>query len=1073
MTKRTKFTVIFLIILLLLSAGALSYFLNHVLHLDSYKDQILAETQRVLNRQVSYEKGDFSFRFGPSFTFTKVVIKEPGSTKNFVAADHVTLKIALMPLLERNVSIKEVILDRPDINLVRDSNGRFNFNDLLQQGQTTSSFSVHLKGLKVIKGSVSLHDRAVTAAGVFSRLENIDLYINHPIRGKNCSLKLAATLGGGAQGRVAMNGSIKLTDKTKPLTESHANMKVETQGLDAGHFWPYYLKFVPFNKVLGSFDADFTFKGQLKNFTSKGAVRAANVRFDYPRVFHAVLTPRDVHFNYALEVSPRQVEVKSIDLTVDRLNVKGSCAILDLDSADPRIVAKAATSHFRLEEFAGYIPYGIIVTDTADFIEQHIAGGTYKLDEGRLEGKISQILHMERGQNYNVLFIRGTVDKGIVSYGGSIPTFNSIKGHLEMRGKDFNLIGMSGNFGSSPFKLDGKISDYPLNTPSSYPFTMSMVPQQAEVAWLLGKEQAKHLTLTGSSILNIQGNGFTSGYNLAGDWNLTTAAYSFSDLINKPVKKLNRLSFKGFLDKKQAKLTELSYDLNPLQLTLGAQYHYNGELPLSLSIQTNQFAAGEIAPMVPFIKQYHPTGKLQAAITGKASGKDSGKFAWGGNLSFSAFSIKPPNPVKTVSNMSGTIHFKGDELETSQLSAKLGNSNIAAKGSIKGFKNPTMNLAISSPSLTMADLGFSAPTDVQLEKVAASFSMKDKDLQIKELSAHIKESQLTIKGTVHDVDNPNVDIAVTSAFLNIEDLLLLTKLQGTGKEKTSTARLKMKANINAAAGKFKSIEFKRFKTVASIDDKILYLQQLHCSAFGGDVSGKVRYDSGSNGPPHYQVGFTLDRVSAEKVTRSLGIKQQEITGTLSLHGDLAAKGDTSEDIKRTALGSVKLNLEEGSLRRFATLSKIFSLLNVSQLLKFQWPDMVSGGMPYNRITGSLAIRDGIVSTKDLFLDGDAMNISCVGKIDLTKEEIDATFGVQPLQTVDKVVSRIPVVNWLLTGKNGTLVTAYFVARGKLDDPIVNAFPVKDMAKGVLDIFKRVFQLPGKLITNTGEVITGK
>ena len=135
--------------------------------------------------------------------------------------------------------------------------------------------------------------------------------------------------------------------------------------------------------------------------------------------------------------------------------------------------------------------------------------------------------------------------------------------------------------------------------------------------------------------------------------------------------------------------------------------------------------------------------------------------------------------------------------------------------------------------------------------------------------------------------------------------------------------------------------------------------------------------------------------------------------------------------------------------------------------------MVSGGMPYNRIAGTLSIHEGIVSTKDLFLDGNAMNISCVGKIDMTREEIDATIGVQPLQTVDKVVSRIPIVGWILTGKNKTLVTAYFEAKGKLDDPKVAAIPVKYLTKGVFDIFRRVFELPAKLFTDTGEVIIGR
>jgi uncharacterized protein YhdP len=152
------------------------------------------------------------------------------------------------------------------------------------------------------------------------------------------------------------------------------------------------------------------------------------------------------------------------------------------------------------------------------------------------------------------------------------------------------------------------------------------------------------------------------------------------------------------------------------------------------------------------------------------------------------------------------------------------------------------------------------------------------------------------------------------------------------------------------------------------------------------------------------------------------------------------------------------------------LSKIFSILNFSQLFKFQLPDMVSGGMPYNRITATLSVKDGVISTDDLYVASDAINISTVGKIDLVKGELDATIGVKPLQTVDKVVSHIPIVGWVLTGKNRSFLTAYFEAKGKLEDPTVSAVPVQSMAKGVFNIFKRVFQLPAKLFTDTGEVI---
>jgi uncharacterized protein YhdP len=188
---------------------------------------------------------------------------------------------------------------------------------------------------------------------------------------------------------------------------------------------------------------------------------------------------------------------------------------------------------------------------------------------------------------------------------------------------------------------------------------------------------------------------------------------------------------------------------------------------------------------------------------------------------------------------------------------------------------------------------------------------------------------------------------------------------------------------------------------------------------------------------------------------------------------LTAKGESSSDLKKSALGSVKLHCEKGMIRKFAILSKIFSILNVSQLFKFQLPDMVSGGMPFNEINSTIAIQDGIMSSKDLFIASDAMNISAVGKIDLVRDEVDATIGVQPLQSIDKVVNRIPVVGWILSGDKKTFLTTYFEAKGKVSDPTVNAIPVKSMAKGVLNIFVRLFELPAKLITDTGDVLIGK
>jgi uncharacterized protein YhdP len=241
---------------------------------------------------------------------------------------------------------------------------------------------------------------------------------------------------------------------------------------------------------------------------------------------------------------------------------------------------------------------------------------------------------------------------------------------------------------------------------------------------------------------------------------------------------------------------------------------------------------------------------------------------------------------------------------------------------------------------------------------------------------------------------------------------------------------------------------------------------------GGSISARGQMDFNTVGKPRYQLTFDMKNLSAIQILHTLQAKR-EVTGSISLMGELSASGETLEAIKKSTQGDVKLICTEGTLRKFAVLSKIFSILNVSQLLKFQLPDMVSGGMPYNKITGAFSFQNGVAETNDLYIDSDAMNISVIGKFDIPKEELDLTVGVKPLQTVDKVISRIPIVGWVLTGKNKSLVTAYFEAKGTWDNPRVRAIPVKALAKGVFGIFKRVFQLPAKLITDTGEVIIGR
>jgi hypothetical protein len=324
-----------------------------------------------------------------------------------------------------------------------------------------------------------------------------------------------------------------------------------------------------------------------------------------------------------------------------------------------------------------------------------------------------------------------------------------------------------------------------------------------------------------------------------------------------------------------------------------------------------------------------------------------------------------------------------------------------------------------------------------------------------------------------DIKRPFFNIRVSSTYLDMDDIVLLSGIRALKKEKSTPEELSLKASVQSDRGKINRISYSGLRTTLTYRQQAVNITAFEMKAFNGGFSGKGHIVFVPGGVAQYQAGFIIDKMSAEQILKYAGSEKVPITGTLTMKGDVTAEGTTISDLKKTARGTATLLMEDGYLNKAPSVSKVFSILNVSQLLKFKLPDLSTDGMPYTSIRGTFFLKDGILTTKDLFVDSGAMDMSFVGKADIIRDELDINIGVKPLQTVDKVVSAIPIVGWILTDDKKSLIMVYFKAQGKWSNPTVEAIPVNSMDRGVLDIFKRVFQLPEKLITDTGEVITGR
>ena len=100
--------------------------------------------------------------------------------------------------------------------------------------------------------------------------------------------------------------------------------------------------------------------------------------------------------------------------------------------------------------------------------------------------------------------------------------------------------------------------------------------------------------------------------------------------------------------------------------------------------------------------------------------------------------------------------------------------------------------------------------------------------------------------------------------------------------------------------------------------------------------------------------------------------------------------------------------------------------------------MAKEGMPFDHLQASVALRQGVLSTEDSFIESNAMNLSAVGTFSLISDELDLILGIKPLRTVDKIVTNIPLAGWLLTGEEKALITAQFKISGTSKNPEVEA-----------------------------------
>ena len=183
-------------------------------------------------------------------------------------------------------------------------------------------------------------------------------------------------------------------------------------------------------------------------------------------------------------------------------------------------------------------------------------------------------------------------------------------------------------------------------------------------------------------------------------------------------------------------------------------------------------------------------------------------------------------------------------------------------------------------------------------------------------------------------------------------------------------------------------------------------------------------------------------------------------GRFSITSNLNAEAKKGAPIAPACAGDIIFTAKEGRIYKLSLLSKVFTLLNVAELVTGEFPSLDKEGFPYKNAQVKGTFKNGVLELKEGLIDGPAMKIFFHGKENYLEKTHNITIVVAPLKTLDMLLEKIPVVSDVLN--KGAVIYPVKVT-GSWDNPKLQPVSAGAVGMEVLGIIGRTLNLPVTLI----------
>ncbi len=393
---------------------------------------------------------------------------------------------------------------------------------------------------------------------------------------------------------------------------------------------------------------------------------------------------------------------------------------------------------------------------------------------------------------------------------------------------------------------------------------------------------------------------------------------------------------------------------------------------------------------------------------------------------------------ESINNIKGDVNVTQDIVGWPNLSFNYLNVAYTSTGKLVNFKAPEINFDLDSKDLNLK----------------SGIKIKDEIVAILAFTGRYVDSKFGIEGNIdiHDKSSPllklSADLSLnpsdTFVFLppGLSENLQKIKPEGILNIKgTLNGRVKDYKNWNlsfkAASDTFSVYNLKFTDLAFNLDQKdgMININRLIASGYSGAVNLDFVSDLRPDVPTYF-LKFNSSGIDLAKLKLDTGLKDKDIAGTLDSSADLNGDFKDLASLKGSGLLSVK----DGKLWQFNLFKGLGEL--------FLLPDYEK--IMFKEALGEFNIGDKSVSTENLRLTSDQLNLDCKGKLGFDGA-LDFTIYTQ---TNKNLIRDSADMRKFTTAILGGLSNALTVkVSGTIQKPKYKIVPVAvDVIKNIKDFF---------------------